>query len=138
MLMCFTHQTHSAHPGQDAGAGAAARLQALLTEEEVKFVIVSLGAVRNLLDLHEHGLCKGPSAHVRLQQITEQPQQRSLTVEPPGVVLLRADGRPAPHGPEQSRVGAHEVDVDAGVQVSIWSQQVRSGFYFAQVEKLRV
>lgn len=79
---------------------------------------------------------RGPEAHqqsrdfswavVRLKQITDRRRRRTLTVEPPGVVLLRADGRAAPHGPEQSRVRAHEVYVDASVQVPIWSQQVSS------------
>lgn len=53
-----------------------------------------------------------------------------LTVQPPGVVLLRPDGRPASHRPEQSRVCTHEVDVDASVQVPVWSAQV-TAFEFA-------
>lgn len=59
-----------------------------------------------------------------LQPLAAAATARPLTVEPPGVVLLRPDGRPASHGPEQSRVCAHEVDVDASVQVPVWKAQV--------------
>lgn len=43
----------------------------------------------------------------------------SLTVEPPGVVLLRPDGGSPTHGPKQSGVCAHEVDMDASVKVPV-------------------
>jgi hypothetical protein len=51
-----SHQAYSAHPGQDTGAGTPGTIQTLLPEEEVEFIIIPLGAVRNLLDLNKHWL----------------------------------------------------------------------------------
>lgn len=52
-----THQTHPPDPGHHAGAGPAHRVQTLLTEEEVQFVVIPLAAVRDQLDLQEHRIC---------------------------------------------------------------------------------
>lgn len=141
-----SHQTHPSDPSQNDGAGPAAGVQTLLTKEEVKFVVVLFCAVGDLLDLNKHrlwgintdepaeGLGKWLSNKMRGASTCNQshltpphpppparpPRPELLTVEPPGVILLRPDGCPPPHGPKQSSVCAHEVDVDPGIEVTIY------------------
>ena len=45
-----------------------------------------------------------------------------LTVQPGGVVLLRADHTAVAKATEEGGVPAHEVRGDAGVQLAIWNQ----------------
>lgn len=53
-------------------------------------------------------------------QDTRAPMRSQLfTVQPSGVVLVGPHGRLLPQSSEDGRVRPHEVDVDAGVQLSI-------------------
>lgn len=44
------------------------------------------------------------------------------TIQPSGVVLLRTYSWARSHGPEQGRIGAHEIHVNSSIQCAIWRE----------------
>lgn len=126
----FTHQADASDAG--LAHGALTHLRRLLPEEEIQLVIVPLRAVGNEVHVDERGVCGERREDLVKNSISEQQQShaeagRTLTIQPPGVVLVRPHGSLGPQSPENGGVCSHEVDIDACIQLAIYPGEEREG-----------
>lgn len=109
-------RTHPADLADATDAGLAQSLLPLhrhLAEEEVDFVVVGVLALWHPKNIHELGLWEWMGGTFRACGHPRGPAGRrdppALTVEPAGVVLLRADGRAGAHAAEDGEVAPHQI-----------------------------
>lgn len=55
-----------------------------------------------------------------------QAEAETFTIQPPGVILVSPHGCLLPQRTKDSRVCSHEVDVDGGIQLSIWQVGIKT------------